>query len=116
MFRRCLGIGERPKGNQVIRHDPARDEVFLNDSFQHGWIAATVPGAFGIDDGDGSSLTNPETVDLGAQDTALLRKLEFLQSALEEVPGDETALAVATLRFGLVTAQKDVTAGQGDAY
>ena len=88
--------------------------MFVNDPFQDRRIALAVPRAFGINDGDGSAFADAQAVGLGSEDAALFRKLELLQTALQEVPRGETARLVTALRGCLVAAQKNVPSRDGN--
>ncbi|MCK7524005.1 MAG: hypothetical protein MZV64_43455 [Ignavibacteriales bacterium] len=74
-----------------------------------------VPGALGVDHGDGPGLAHAQAVRARAQHAAGVRQPELPQPALQVLPGGDGPLAVAALRLGLVAAQEDVAAGGGNA-
>src|SRR6266498_1865163 len=101
--------------DQTLLDDAAGDEMFLNDPFQHGRIALTVPCAFGIDDGDRSAFTDAQTVRLRAENAALLRQSELLEPPFQEVPRGKPAIFLAALGLGLIATQKNMPARNGHA-
>src|SRR5262249_4661376 len=87
------------------------NQMLLDDPLEHGRIAARVPRALRIDDGNRTAFADAQTVGLGPKDAALLGEPELLQSALEKLPRREAAILLTALRRGLVAAKKDVPAG-----
>ena len=72
---------------QQIRHDPTSDEVFLDDAFGVGGGDIFVPGAFGIDDRDGSVDADAKAVAFGAIGGAIgAGDIELLRAFLDIVP------------------------------
>jgi hypothetical protein len=87
----------------------AGEEVFLDDAFEDFGGAGVVPGAFGVDDGDGAVDADLEAIGLGAVDEGVgAGEFEFLEAALEVIPGGDAFLLVAALGLGLVSAEEDM--------
>ena len=97
------------RGDQIFTHDAAGDQMFLNDPFQNGRIALTVPGTIWVHDGNRSTLADAKTVRLGSQNAALFGELQFLQAPLQEIPRGEATLLLTAFRFRLIAAEKDMT-------
>src|SRR5436190_21935854 len=90
--------------------------MFLNDLLQRRRIAAAVPRALRVDDGDRSAFTNSQAIGLRAKYAAALGQSELLQPPLEILPRHQGALALAALRVRLVAAQENVAPRAADAY
>jgi hypothetical protein len=101
-------IGQWVPHDQGIIDDPAADEMLLDDPLEQGRVTRGVPGAFRIDDGDGTALTDAQAVGFGAKDAALLRQPELFETALQKLPRREATIFVAALRLRLIAAQKDM--------
>src|SRR5687767_2024123 len=86
----------------------------LDDGFEHRRVALCVPGTLRIDDRNRTALADAQAVRLGAQDASLLRESQFLQPALEKLPGRQPSLLLAALRRRLIAAEKDVAPGDRD--
>src|SRR5262245_46215218 len=99
----------------VLGNRPPADQVFLNDAFEHRRVARTIPRPFWIHDSDRSAFTNPETVRFGPEHTTLFAQTELFEPSFEKLPRNEPTLLVATLRCGLVAAEKDMATGDRDA-
>ncbi len=70
------------------------DQVLLDDALQVGFVAAAVPDALGIHEGDRAIDADPQAIDLRAVDRALdVDHAQLLQSTLEEGPARELLLA-----------------------
>ena len=80
-----------------------------DDPLEHRRIALPVPRTFRIDNRDRTTLADAQAIGLGAQNAALFGELQFLQAALEELPGHKAALFVAALGRRLIAAQEDVS-------
>src|SRR4051812_26965704 len=106
---------QRMLRDERIRDEASADEMLLNDPLENGRVAPGVPRAFRVDDRDRSAFANAQAVGLGAQDAALLGQAELLQPPFEKVPRGEPAVFLAALRVGLVAAEEDVAARDGDA-
>src|SRR5262245_60708365 len=89
--------------------------MLLDDLLEHRWIALTVPGTLGIDDGNRSAFANAQAVGFRAQNPALLRQPQLLEPVLEEIPRRLPTLLVTALRFRLIAAEKDMPSRHGDA-
>ena len=100
-------------GDDVVRHDSPADQMLLNDSFENRRVAVPVPGAFRIDGRHGAFRADPEAVRLRPKHAAFLRKAEFLEPALQILPGLEAPRAVAALRRLWVRTEKDVPGRRG---
>src|SRR4029079_3207818 len=98
-------------GDEELAHDLSLEEVLLDDPFEHRRIAFPVPRALGIDDRNRPAFADPQAVGLRAEDAALIGEPQFLEAALQIVPGREPARLVATLRRGLIAAEEDVAPG-----
>src|SRR5689334_18395190 len=101
-------LAQRPLHDQVLLDDLPRQEVLLEDALQHGGIAVAVPGALGVDDGDGSARADVEAVGAGRVDAAVLREAQLLEALAQELPGLGRALAAAALGLGGIAAEEDV--------
>lgn len=99
----------------IFPHRNAGRQVLVDDPFEHGRIAFSVPCAFGVHHRDRPPLADPQTIDLAAVDTALLRESQFLQASLEKVPRCETTLSFTAFGFRLVGAQEDMPPDDGNA-
>ena len=62
------------------------DEMFLNNSFQHGRRTRVIPNSVRIHDSNGTVAANSHAVRLGPRDTAVLAEAKLLQAAFEKVP------------------------------
>src|SRR5262245_46554759 len=102
--------------DEMLANDPPSDQMLLDDLLQHRRIAGPVPRAFRIHDRDRSAFADSKAVGLGAQDAALVGESELLEPAFQEIPGGQAPLLLAALRRRLIAAEKDVTAGDRDAY
>src|SRR5262252_704252 len=89
--------------------------MLLDDPLEDRRIAARVPRALRVDDGDRSALADAEAIRFRAQDAALLRQPELLEAPFEELPRREAAFLLAALRIRLVAAEKDVPPRARDA-
>ena len=103
------------RGEQQIDDEPATNQMLLNDPLELGRIASAVPRAFRVHDGNGTALANAQAVGFRAKNAALFRQTELAQTPFQEGPGFQPSFFLAALRCGLVTAQKDVPAGDRDA-
>jgi hypothetical protein len=101
--------------NQVIGDDASTDQVFLDDSLEHGRFTAAVPRAFGIDNRNWAARANPQAIRLGAKHTALAGQVQFGQSRLQILPSFQRPLLVAALGDRLVAAEEDVALNTVDA-
>ena len=106
-------MGQRMLEDDVVEHGATADQVLLDDSLEHRWIASAVPRALRVDHGDRPLLADAQAVGLGAVDAALLREAELPEAPLEVVPGREPALLLAALGGGLVAAEEDVPPDAG---
>ena len=102
-------------GNQTVLNDVPADEMFLDDALDRGRIAVSVPGAFRIDDRDGPAFADAQAVRFRAQDAALLRQSQLLQSPFEKIPRVDAAIFLAAFRIGLIAAEKNVPTGDRHA-
>ena len=96
-------------GNNIFGDGLATDEVPLNDLLKDLRCTRVIPGSFRVDDSNGPALADAQAIGLGAQNTALFGELQFLQTALEELPGHKAALFVAALGRRLIAAEEDVS-------
>jgi hypothetical protein len=90
--------------------------VLLDDPLEYGRITLCVPGSFRVDDGDGTILTDPQTVRFRAVDPPGFGKPQFSQPALEIIPGLERPLLVTAFGLGLIAAKEDMPAGRRDSH
>lgn len=96
---------------RIVLDDVIADQVFLNDALDHGRHRTVIPDAVRIHNQDRTSLTDPQTVGLGPENTAWaigchLIEVELLQSALQVVPGFNAGGFIATFGIGLIGADK----------
>src|SRR6185369_11803392 len=94
--------------DQEIADEFAANQMLLDDPFEHGWIAGTIPGPFRIDHGNRSALTDSQAIGFRAQDAALFRESQFLEPPLEIVPGFEAASFLTAFRSCLIGTQENV--------
>lgn len=94
--------------NEMLLDNLATDQMLLNNLFQHSRIATAVPCSFGINQSDRPAGADAQAVGFRSEDATLLAEAEFLQSPFEIVPGDQRTLVVATLRLGLIAAEKNM--------
>ncbi len=66
---------KRIASNDVFLDRVSFDEVFLDDPLKDFLSARMVPSALGIDDGNGTPLTDTQTIRLGSVDSSLLGKI-----------------------------------------
>jgi hypothetical protein len=102
-------VFQRMGDNEQIIDNAAAHQVLLDNPLERGRIAAAIPGAFRIDDGDRPAFADSEAIRFGPQDSALFRKTELLQTPLEKLPCGKALLFLATFWRRLVAAEKDVT-------
>ena len=86
------------------------EEMLLDDPFQHGRIAGSIPGALGIDNRDRATFADAQAVGFGPQHPAGFGEAELFESTFQIVPGSERPITVATFRGRLIRAQEDMTA------
>src|SRR5690349_9530469 len=89
--------------------------MFLDNPLEHRRIAAAVPRALGVDDGDGAAFADAEAVHFRPEDAALFGEPELLQPALEELPRGQPAISLAAFRRRLIAAEENVPARRGHA-
>jgi hypothetical protein len=94
---------------KMVANDATRDEVLLDDAFEHRRVALAVPSALGVHNGNRAAFADSQAIRLRPQDTALLRQAKLLEPPLQEVPRGEAAPQLATLGRPLIAAEKDVT-------
>ena len=83
--------------------------MLLDDSLQHFRRNVVVPDAFRIDDGDGTLLTDPQAVRLGAIDAMLARQQAQIREAFFQIiPGNDGDISRGAMRIGLVRAKENV--------
>lgn len=102
---------QRAVAEQVLGHEFAGDQMALHDLLEHLRVAAAVPRALGVDDGDRTARADAQAVRLGALHAADLGQAEFLEARLQELPRRDAARAVAALGVRRVGAEEDVPAG-----
>ena len=107
---------QRLLNDEKVLNDFAADEMLLDDAFERGGIARVVPGTLGVDDSDGTAPANAKAIGFGAQDAALFRQPQFLQTTLQIIPRLDAASLIAALGNGLVTTQEDVSARYHHAH
>jgi hypothetical protein len=96
------------RGDQIFTHDAAGDQMFLNNSLQHRWIALPVPGSFGVYDRNRSTFADAEAVGFRPKDAALFGEFQLFEPSLQEPPCGEATVLVTALRFGLIAAEKNM--------
>jgi hypothetical protein len=82
--------------------------MLLDDALERGSVAAPIPRALRIDDGDRTAFADPQAVRLRTQNATGLRQPELPEARLEILPRLEPTLAIATLRVRLIGAEKYV--------
>lgn len=81
------------------------DEMFLDDSFQHGRRTRVIPNRFRINDRDGAMDANTQAIGFRAIDQRFsLGEIQFFQSLFQEFPRLQAGLLCAAFGFGLVRA------------
>jgi hypothetical protein len=100
--------------DEILLHQTAPNEVFLNDPLQHRRIAVMVPRAFGVHDGDRPTLANAKAIRLRPIDAPVLGETELFEATLQVIPRFQGARLVTTLGFCLVTTEEDVPANGRD--
>ena len=98
-------------GDQVLRDQLTIDEMLADNSLENRGIAVVIPRAFGIDDGDRSTLADAKTIRLGPQHAAPIRQAQLFQPSLQKPPGFIAPFAVAAFRLRLIAAEEDVPSG-----
>src|SRR5687768_2097101 len=91
------------------------DQMFLEDTFEHGRIALPVPDPIGIDHGDGAAAADVEAVGAGGVDAFLARKPQLLEALVQVLPGADRPLAAAALGLGRIAAEEHVALDLPDA-
>jgi hypothetical protein len=83
--------------------------MLLDDAFEDFGGAGVVPGAFGVNDGDGAADADAEAIGLGAVDEGLgADEVEFLEAFFEVFPGFDAGFAVAAFGVFGFGAEEDV--------
>lgn len=94
---------------RVFFDNLSQDQVLLNDLFQYFGSATVVPDAFRINHSDGAAAADTQAVDLGSVNQWLrANELQFLESRFQVFPRSQSGLARTAVRFGLISAEKDV--------
>ena len=101
------------RGDQVFTHNAAGDQMFLNDSLQHGRITLSIPSTFRVDDCNRTTFADAEAVGFGAKNAALLGELQLFETPLQERPRGEAAFLLAAFGFGLIAAEKNMAPRDG---
>ena len=101
------------RGDQVLIHNAAGDQMFLNDSLEHRRITFSVPRTFRVDDCNRTTFADAEAVGFGAKDAALLGELQLFETPLQERPCREATFLLAAFGFGLIAAEKDMAPRDG---
>src|SRR5690606_41431940 len=70
---------------EFLDRSPA-DEVLLDDSFKNLRRAVAIPGAFGINDGDGAVGANFQAIGFGAVDAARANEAKFIEPRFKISP------------------------------
>ena len=96
------------RGDQIFIHDAAGDQMFLNDSLQHRWIALAVPGPFRVYNRNRPAFADAETVGFRPKNAALFGELQLFEPSLQERPRGEPTLLLTAFRFGLIAAEKNM--------
>ena len=85
--------------------------MLVDDAFENGRIAASVPCTFGIDDRNRPSFADAQAVRLRPKDAPGFRQAELFETLLEKLPRLDRSLAIAAFRVRLIGAQKNMTSG-----
>ena len=99
-----------------VAHRATTEQVLLDDPLEHRGIAAAIPRALRVDDGDRPTLAHAEAVHLRPEDTTALGQTELLEPALQVVPSNQPTRLLATLGVGLITTEQDVTGGNVNTH
>jgi len=112
-----LGAKVGVLGEGVFFDGDSLEDVFLEDAFDDFGGAGVVPGAVGVDDGDGALGAGAEAVGFGAEEVwgGAGGEAEFGDAAFEVVPGVDAGLFGAAFGFGLVGAEEEVAASGVEA-
>lgn len=94
--------------DQQVLDDASAYKMFLNDPFECGWIAPSIPGAFRVHHRNRSAFADTKAVDLRAKNSSLLGKSELSEPAFQILPSGDSAFQVAALRFGLLGAEENM--------
>jgi len=92
-------------------HNRPAEEVFLDDAFQHRWMAAVIPDRFGINHGDGTVGTDAQAACLGAIHEGFgSNEIELFEAFFEVFPGDNGLFTGTAFGFICIRTQEDVAA------
>ena len=81
-------IGEGVAADDEVFDFLAVGQVFVDDAFEVFGVEAAVPGAFGVDDGDGAVFADAKAADLRAVEAATVRRaVDAGGGFLELAPG-----------------------------
>ena len=88
----------------------------MQNAFGHFRCYVVVPGAFGVDDGDGALFANMQAVGFGAEEAAAVERLvHFGDALLQVLPRFGTLFESGALGLGLLGAKENVAFDFADA-
>ena len=82
--------------------------MLVDDAFENGRIAASIPSTFRIDDRDRTAFADAQAVCLRPKDAAGFGQAQLLEALLQKFPCFDRSLAIAAFRVRLIGAQKDM--------
>ena len=100
--------------DQHVAYGSTPEQMLLDDSLEHRWVAVTIPGAFGVDDRDRPTFAHPQAVGFSAQDTTASRQAKLVEATLEILPGLQPAAPLTILGGRLIAAEENMTCGNVD--
>src|SRR5215210_7013686 len=96
MDQGSAGLQRALKDDELAdRH--AADQMFLEDAFEHGWIALPVPHPVGIDHGDRAAAADVEAIGARGVDAPFAHQAQLFEPLRQVLPGADRPLAAAAL-------------------
>jgi len=96
------------KREEMLLDNASADQVLLDDPLQDLRTARMIPRSFGIHDCDGSLRADPQAVGFRSEHTALPAQAQFIQTALEILPGSKAIFARTAFGLRLIAAKEDM--------
>lgn len=97
--------------DQMLGHDATRDQMLLNNPFEHWRVTFAVPSPFRVHDRNRPTLTDAEAVGFSAKDASLFGELQLFETPLQKAPCGKATFLVAAFGLRLIAAEKDVASG-----
>jgi hypothetical protein len=115
----CFEIGRRGEeatgaeqvvlSKRVFNYRASVNQVFLDDSFQHGRTAGVVPNSFRVNDGDGTTAADPQAIGFRPVDKPIRSgQFQLVESGLEEFPSRQAGFFGAALWLCGISAKEDM--------